>query len=232
MVTIQFKKLTPLATVPTRGSDFAAGYDLYATEEYTLQPLERKLFKTNLAFAIPSGLYGRIAPRSGLAFKNGLDVMAGVIDEDYRSDVGVILINLSNEPVKLPLMKDGKVVPIAQIIFENYAVATFQESDELPASVRGEGGFGSTDGKVGFFTTYKAVVNNSERTVTGTIVGDAATHKPTGDGKVPDKVPLLTSAVKVAGLTQGKSLAELYQKDGGVPIKKRYIDEIKERDKQ
>ena len=93
---ISIKKLNELAIIPTRGSEHAAGHDLYATEEYTLKPLERKLFKTGISMAITEGMYGRIAPRSGLAYKAGIDVMAGVIDEDYRGDVGVILINLGN----------------------------------------------------------------------------------------------------------------------------------------
>jgi dUTP diphosphatase len=199
MVTIQFKKLSENATVPTRGSDFAAGYDLYATEDYTLQPLERKLFKTGIAMAIASGLYGRIAPRSGLAYKNGIDTMAGVIDEDYRGDVGVILINLGDKPFEV---KVGN--KIAQIIFEHYNPATFQEVAELPTSVRAEGGFGSTDKKIGWIAgELKPVVDQTDRTIVGTVVG---------------------------GVTPGKSLAEMYHKTGGVPVKKRYSEEIKERD--
>jgi len=145
MLTLPFKKLDPKAKIPTRGSELSAGYDLYSIEQYTLKPLERKLFKTGLAVAIPHGLYGRIAPRSGLAYKNGLDVMAGVIDEDYRGEVGVILINLGTEPITLPIVKDGKETAVAQIIFENYTEASFQEMPELPETFRGEGGFGSSD---------------------------------------------------------------------------------------
>jgi dUTP pyrophosphatase len=202
MVTIQFKKLSESATVPTRGSDFAAGYDLYSTEDFLLLPSERKLFKTNIAMAIPSGLYGRIAPRSGLAFKDGIDTLAGVIDEDYRGDVGVILINFGNTVKEI---KKGD--KIAQIIFEHYNAATFQEVAELPASVRSEGGFGSTDKKVGWADGgLKPVVDQKDQTVTGTVVDGYAGPKP------------------------GKSLADLYQKSGGVPVKKRYSEEIKERD--
>jgi dUTP pyrophosphatase len=127
------------AVIPTRGSPKAAGYDLYSTESYTLRPNERRLFKTGLSMAIPSGMYGRIAPRSGLAFKKGVDVLAGVIDEDYRGDIGVILINLGQE--------DFKVVvgdKIAQIIFEFYNEVSFEEQ-ALTNTDRGSGGFGSTD---------------------------------------------------------------------------------------
>jgi dUTP pyrophosphatase len=132
------------AIIPTRGSIGAAGYDLYSTEAYILKPGERKLFKTGLNMAIPSGMYGRIAPRSGLAFKKGIDVLAGVIDEDYRGDVGVILINFGQE--------DFAIVAgdrIAQIIFEFYSEVSFEEQsnekESLGNTERGSGGFGSTD---------------------------------------------------------------------------------------
>ena len=92
---IQLKKLSENAIVPTRGSSGAAGYDLYSTEDYILKPGERKLFKTNISVKIPDGYYGRLAPRSGLAFKHGIDVLAGVIDSDYLGDIGVILLNTS-----------------------------------------------------------------------------------------------------------------------------------------
>jgi len=224
MVTIAFNKSNELAKTPTRGSDFAAGYDLYSTEEYTLKPLERHLFKTGLSIAIPTGLYGRIAPRSGLAYKDGLDVMAGVIDEDYRGDVGVILINLGSVDKKIAVGDK-----IAQIIFENYTVATFVDTNDLSKTLRGVGGFGSTDPVKestveGTLAAFKTIVEN--------MPSPMGTHQPTGSGEVPIKVPTLTSAVKVPGVTQGKSLAELYLQDGGIPIKKRYIDEIKERDNQ
>ncbi len=144
MNTLQIKKLNPQAKLPKRGTPSSAGYDLYSTETYTLQPLERKLFKTGLSFAIPHGLYGRIAPRSGLAFKAGIDVMAGVIDEDYRGELGIVLINLSNTPKELVIGTE-----IAQIIFEFYNVVELKEVNDLTETVRGTGGFGSTtDNKV------------------------------------------------------------------------------------
>lgn len=144
---IQIKLLNPTAKIPTRGSEFSAGYDLYTTEPYELKPGERHLYKTGISTAMPNGVYGRIAPRSGLAYKNGIDVMAGVIDSDYRNEIGVVLINLSQEPIKLPIIKENKEVPIAQIIFENHNEAEFEKLDTLPESVRGLGGFGSTDNK-------------------------------------------------------------------------------------
>jgi len=139
MITIQIKKLSELAKIPTRGSIFAAGYDLYSTEDYTLNPLERYLFKTGISIAIPQGNYGRIAPRSGLAYKDGIDVMGGVIDQDYRGNVGVILINFGSSEKKIT---NGE--KIAQLIIEPYVSVIFQETDNLPETNRGSGGFGSS----------------------------------------------------------------------------------------
>lgn len=143
MKQVKINKLNSSAIVPTRGSIKAAGYDLYAIQSYVLKPGERKLFKTGLSMEIPAGLYGRIAPRSGLAFKNGIDVLAGVIDEDYRGEIGVILINLGSEDK--PITANDK---IAQIIFENYTEVDFSEADKLEATSRGAGGYGSTDKKL------------------------------------------------------------------------------------
>ncbi len=161
---INFKKLSNLATVPTKNSG-DAGYDLYSTEDYILKPLERKLFKTNIAIAIPEGYYGRIAPRSGLAYKYGIDVMAGVIDSTYLGDVGIILINLSTPvynltPVRTDFSYDSgkrfivcesfgeyeikKGDRIAQIIFEKYHEFEFTEVKELDETVRGQSGFGDS----------------------------------------------------------------------------------------
>lgn len=148
MLDIEIKKLNTLAKIPTRGSDFSAGYDLYTIEKYTLKPLERKLFKTGISMAIPNDTYGRIAPRSGYAFKFGLDVLAGVIDSDYRDDIGVILINLGENSIELPIVKNDIELPIAQIIFESCNSANFTESENLPDSIRNLGGFGSTDNKI------------------------------------------------------------------------------------
>ena len=142
---IKIKLLHPSAKIPTRGSPFSAGYDLYATEAYTLLPGERYLFKTGIATAMPNGVFGRIAPRSGLALKQGIDVMAGIIDSDYRNEIGVVLINLGQLPVKFPIIKDGVETAIAQIIFENHNEAEFEKTEVLPESKRGMGGFGHSD---------------------------------------------------------------------------------------
>lgn len=137
------KKLKETAVIPSRGSKGAAGYDLYTTETYELKVGERKAFKTDISIAIPPSYYGRIAPRSGLAVKKGIDVLAGVIDEDYRGEILVALINLGQEPVQINVGDK-----IAQIIFENYnAFALEETTGELTNTERGSDGFGSTDKK-------------------------------------------------------------------------------------
>ena len=145
---IQIKLLTPDAIVPTRGSEFAAGYDLYTTDRYELKPGERHLYNTNISTAMPNGYYGRIAPRSGLAYKKGIDVMAGVIDSDYRGEIGVLLINLSTENWLPELGNDGKPKPIAQMIFEQHSEVYFDKVDVLLESKRNTGGFGHTTDEI------------------------------------------------------------------------------------
>lgn len=143
--TIVFKKLNEFATIPSYGSSGAAGMDLHANFRaegfgmINLEPGDRRLIKTGIAASIPLSTYARVAPRSGLAYKHGIDVMAGVIDEDYRGDIGVILINHGNEPV---VIQHGD--RIAQLIVTNYTACAAIESDTLPDTDRGSGGFGST----------------------------------------------------------------------------------------
>ncbi|KER19625.1 hypothetical protein T265_11652 [Opisthorchis viverrini] len=94
---LKFVKLSEHATTPTRGSPLAAGYDLYAAHDTVLPAKDRGLVKTDIQIALPDGCYGRVAPRSGLALKHGIDVGAGVVDQDYRGNVGVVLFNFGNE---------------------------------------------------------------------------------------------------------------------------------------
>lgn len=140
---VNIKLLTVDAIVPTKGTEYSAGYDLYTTEDYDLSPNEHKLFKTGISIKIPNGIYGRIAPRSGLALKSGIDVLAGVIDEDYRGEIGVILINFGKETKSI---KKGD--RIAQIIFEFYNKINFITVNDLDKTERGEGGWGHSDGRV------------------------------------------------------------------------------------
>lgn len=160
---IPFIKLSDQAIAPTNNYG-DAGYDLYSVEDYTLKPMERKLFKTDISMAIPSDYFGRIVDRSGNALKKGLHVVAGVVDSIYRGEVGVVLVNLNygEVPIDLDIQKiqsgkqtnfsemQGQNVEIkkgdriAQIIFQKYADVTFYETVELPDSSRGEKGFGSS----------------------------------------------------------------------------------------
>jgi dUTP pyrophosphatase len=134
-------KLTDFnAQIPTKGSEHSAGYDLYSCCNALIYPQERMLIKTGIVLEIPEGFYGRIAPRSGLALKNGIDVMAGVIDSDYRGDIGVMLYNTDkNTPFHIKIGDR-----IAQLIIEKYYTFDLQQAEDLNVSERGTGGFGST----------------------------------------------------------------------------------------
>lgn len=133
------KKLNPSATIPTQANETDAGYDLVSVESYTLKPSERKLFKTGLAVEIPQGFYGRVAPRSGLAYKHGIDVLAGVIDSGYRGEVGVILINLGS--VDMTISTGDR---LAQLIIEYCHHPKIIEVESLEDSSRSAKGFGSS----------------------------------------------------------------------------------------
>lgn len=143
MPKIAVKKLDENAVLPTYGSAYAAGADLYAltNEEVTFAPYETKLIRTGLALEIPEGYAGFIYARSGLASKRALAPAnkVGVIDADYRGEVMVALHNHSN--------KQQTIAPkerIAQLVIAPFLKVDFEEADELSATVRGEGGFGST----------------------------------------------------------------------------------------
>jgi len=137
---INVKKLSENAIIPTQATYFAAGYDLYAAEDAVVVCGTRKLIKTNISMEITPGYYGRIAPRSGLAYKNGIDVLAGVIDSDYRGDIGVILYN-TDKNIDFTVKKGDR---IAQIIFEACYIATLNNVENLDNTLRQAGGFGST----------------------------------------------------------------------------------------
>jgi dUTP pyrophosphatase len=136
---LSFKKLDRDAILPQRSSEFSAGLDLHSIESVSLQPGERRLVRTGLAVAIPEGFYGRVAPRSGLAVKHGVDVMAGVIDADYRGEVGCLLYNAGNETISLPAQ-----TKICQLIIEQIITPDAVWADSLSDTVRGSGGFGSS----------------------------------------------------------------------------------------
>jgi dUTP pyrophosphatase len=137
--TLHFKKLDPRAILPTRGSSSAAGLDLYSIEPVSLAPGQRVIARTGLAVAVPEGYYGRVAPRSGLATKQGLDVLAGVIDTDYRGEIGCLLHNTGAETIELPARSK-----ICQLIIEKIITPEAVWADDLSNTDRGSGGFGST----------------------------------------------------------------------------------------
>jgi dUTP pyrophosphatase len=126
------------AIIPKRGSQQAAGYDLYTIDEGRLMPKHTRLFDTGISFTVPEGTYGRIAPRSGLS-KNGILVNAGVVDRDYTGPVKVMLHNLSDEMYQVK--KNDR---IAQLIIEKIATPVIEEVGSLEETDRGDGGFGST----------------------------------------------------------------------------------------
>jgi len=136
---LRFKKLDPDAVLPTRGSPSAAGLDLYSIEAVSLNRGERRLVRTGLAVAIPEGFYGRVAPRSGLAAQKGIDVLAGVIDADYRGEIGCLLINAGEETIHLPAQ-----TKICQLIIEKIITPDAVWVESLSDTSRGGGGFGST----------------------------------------------------------------------------------------
>lgn len=136
---LRFKKLDLRAVLPKRGSVLAAGLDICSIEDVEIGPRQRAMARTGLAVAIPPGFYGRIAPRSGLAAKNGLDVLAGVIDSDYRGEICCLLYNTSDEAIVLSAGSK-----ICQLIIEQIITPEAAWSNDLDETARGAGGFGST----------------------------------------------------------------------------------------
>jgi len=139
---VKINRLTPQARIPTRSNGTDAGYDLYAAADGRIDGKRRDIVNTGICIAIPEGYYGRIAPRSGLAVKHGIDVLAGVVDSGYRGEVGVVLQNLSYMDFEY---KEGD--RIAQLIIEKCHGVTWEEVEtekDLVSSERGEGGFGSS----------------------------------------------------------------------------------------
>ena len=135
-----FKKISPKATKPLRSTKGSAGFDLFSPSSRVIRPGRSVMIPLDIIMEIPPTHYGRIAPRSSLAYKHCIDVMAGVIDSDFRGNVGVILINHSKENDYI--VEEGD--KIAQIIFERIDIPKFIEKEELGETKRGEGGFGST----------------------------------------------------------------------------------------
>ena len=131
-------ELMPGATTPTRGSAAAAGYDLYANATLTIPAKQRSTVPTGIKLKLPTGTYGRIAPRSGLSLKR-LDIAAGVIDRDYTGEIQVLLVN--NSDFDFVVTTGDR---IAQLVLERIAEVDLEIVDTIGTSARGEKGFGST----------------------------------------------------------------------------------------
>jgi dUTP pyrophosphatase len=137
---IKVKKLDGKAKVPTRAHMNDAGMDLCSTEKLVILPHTRSIISTGICIEIPEGYYGRVAPRSGLAAKNGIDVFAGVVDSSYRGEIKVILYNSDKQHPFI--INEGD--RIAQLIIEKHYNFLVEEYSDLSDTARGSGGFGST----------------------------------------------------------------------------------------
>ena len=137
---LNVSKLIPTAILPVRSTSGAAGYDLFSTDSYVVLPGRRVVVSTGISIQLPPGTYGRIAPRSGLAVKHGLDTLAGVVDPDYTGEIKVVLQNLDS--VQPFIIRPG--YRIAQLILEKFETVETVEVPDLPATERGAEGFGST----------------------------------------------------------------------------------------
>jgi len=137
--TIRVKKTEKKAIVPTRSNQSDAGWDLYSVTTRPIAPSQRVTIKTGISLEIPEEYVGLIWPRSGMSVKNGIDVLAGVVDSGYRGEIMVCLLNTSKKWMDI---KEGD--RIAQILFQEVPHFQLQEVEMLQNSDRGEGGFGST----------------------------------------------------------------------------------------
>jgi dUTP pyrophosphatase len=152
-MTLFVRRLCTTAILPVRATQGAVGYDLaaclvdeagaprgpFAIAGGVIATGQRALVPTGLAIALPPETYGRIGPRSGLAVKHGIDVAAGIVDLDFRGEVGVVLVNNGKQPFHV---EHG--ARIGQLVIERIALPDVVETDELPETQRGVGGFGST----------------------------------------------------------------------------------------
>ena len=137
---ININLLDPMAKIPTRGSDESAGLDLHTIESVTIPPGQRALLKTGLAMSMPKGYVGLIWPRSKLAAKMGIDVLAGVVDSDYRGEIMISLLNTGLDPVEI---KTGDKA--AQMIIQRYSNMQINVVDDLDKTMRGQAGVNSSE---------------------------------------------------------------------------------------
>ena len=140
MEVVKYKRLSSLAKTPLRATSGSAGFDLFTAESGTVPKRSNRLFKTDISIELPNNVYGRIAARSGLAIRRQIDVGAGVIDSDFRGNIGIILFNHSDCDFDV---KTGD--KIAQLIIERICIPEMIEVKDLDETKRGDRGFGSTD---------------------------------------------------------------------------------------
>jgi len=136
---VKVKKLQEDAVIPEFAHSGDAGMDLFSVEAVFLEPGQRQAIKTGIAFDIPQGYVGLVWDKSGRAVKEGLTVLAGVIDSSYRGEVQVVLLNTSDKSVEVE-----KGQKIAQMLIQAVEAPEVEEVEELDDTSRGEGGFGST----------------------------------------------------------------------------------------
>lgn len=137
---IKVKLLTGTAKMPKKANEFAAGFDVYADESFTITGSDPVSVSTGVSMAIPHGYYGHIQPRSGLAFKVGVDTMAGTIDSDYRGEIKILLVS----HLEHAHLEFGVGERIAQIVIHKLPDLKMIEVDSLGDTERGKNGFGSS----------------------------------------------------------------------------------------
>ena len=141
---LKVKKINEDAILPYKAHNDDAGFDLFSVEEATLKPFERKLIHTGLTMELPKDTEAQVRPRSGLALKHGISVLntPGTVDEGYRGEIAIILINLGSEDFVIT-----KGMKIAQMVVKKTYDVEIKEVEVLSETGRGAGGFGSTGTK-------------------------------------------------------------------------------------
>lgn len=139
MVTIKFRKINEHATIPSYANPGDAGLDLHSTEDYTLQPGERRSFGLGFQAEFPEGHVAHVWDKSSLSFKHGITTLGGVIDSSYRGEYMIVLLNTSQVPYEI---KKGD--KIAQLVITPIVHAEIEHAENLESSIRGEKGFGSS----------------------------------------------------------------------------------------
>ena len=136
---IRFQKILAEAIIPHYAHHGDAGMDIFSAEETIIKVGERKNIRTGIKMELPEGFVGLVWDKSGLALKNGIKTMAGVIDAGYRGEIGIVLVNLSGQDYKIE-----KGQKIAQMLIQKVERAEIEDTQELSETKRGDGGFGST----------------------------------------------------------------------------------------